>query len=178
MSLTKLVPGVNCGFDEPGFWETLERESRRKITHDHFSDENFKDEYLKSLQSVTVDYNIKQNSIVNGKIKSISEKELVVDINYKDYIYVDIKNTLDLKLIENFKINDSIDVVIVNVQDDLFTIEGSVSELLRRSVEENLKKSSLENIALSGKVINLIPTTYMIELLVDNLKVTTFMPNT
>ena len=43
---------------------------------------------------------IKEGEIIKGEIVSISRKEIIVDINYKDFLYIDNKLS-DLKIIEN-----------------------------------------------------------------------------
>jgi len=101
--------------------------------------------------------------------------EIVVDFGYKDYIYVDTpKGNLDVGLEKG----SQIDVLVTNVQDSPFLIEGSITELIKMNVHNKLKTYYDDKLSLTAKVKELIPAGYILDIYMDNVTIGAFMPNT
>jgi len=174
MSNQTWISGVNCGFIEDDFWEQIERGDRRKIPqYQTFKNKtnNFNQDYLDFLQALDnpdkkLMKEIEVGSIITGVVVGISKKEIVIDVNHKDYVYVDTKSAQDQRIIENIKVGEQIEVLIMQVLDNPYMIRGSVTELLKLSIEGKLKTCFEKNTPLTGKVF------------IDGLTVTAFMPNT
>lgn len=134
-------------------------------------------EFLDALHELPQSPQINVGDIITGKISSISKKEIIIDINYKDSIYVDVK-TPDLKIIQNLGIGDDINVMITLVNDNPFEIKGSITELIKIDVANKLRDFYKDNTALLARVTELIPAGFMLDMEMDNIILTAFMPNT
>ena len=166
-------------FDE-NFWEELEQTHKKtknltnptplNVVHQAIIDHvdcNFKRDFEK----------IEKGFVTSGVIENISKKEISIFINYKDNVYVNNK-VGDLRIIENLKVGDEIDVMITDVIENPYSIQGSITELIRMKVAQKLKDSFKENDVLYAKVIEIIPAGFLLEIAMDNITVTAFMPNT
>lgn len=164
------------------FWENLERIDKKKIPryNSKNSDLGLNEEYLLMLKAIekTLKDNeeIKVGQIVNGVIAKITPKEVVIDFNYKDFIYVEYKAS-DYRIIENLKQGDNIDVMITDIIDNPYQIKGSITELIKLSIASKLKEYYSEAIPLEAKVKELIPAGFMLDIDIDLITITAFMPN-
>lgn len=165
------------------FWANLDNENA-----DHILKWNQKGEYKrvfsKEYQQL-LDYfhdlpeapSVRVGDIVNGKISSITSKEILININYKDSIYVDVKSP-DFKIIQNLKKGDNMDVMITTVSDNPYEIKGSITELIKMDVANKLRSFYTENTALIAHVKELIPAGFMLDIEMSSINITAFMPNT
>lgn len=136
------------------------------------------EEYLKLLTSCTAtNTNIKLGTIIEGRIVSITKKEITVDISYKDNAIVDIKAT-DYDLINHLKVNDNVSIIITELGNKPFTIKGSISDLIKLNVSEKIKDYFNNDTPIDAYVKELIPAGYKIELNIDSVNIEAFMPNT
>jgi RecG-like helicase len=65
--------------------------------------ESFNEEYLKMLMDIKEGpemFDVEVGEVLTGVIESINKKEIIININYKDSVYVDIKKT-DLNIVHN-----------------------------------------------------------------------------
>jgi small subunit ribosomal protein S1 len=169
--------------DNDPIWAELEIEDRRmkKIPKWNNPNLNFNEEYAKLL----VEYNtslekspkIKEGDVVTGIIESISKKEIIININYKDNVYVDNKIS-DLKIVENLKLGDEIEILLTKVSDKPYFIKGSIAELLKLKVSNKLKNSFEHAEILNAKVVEKIAAGFMLDIEMDDITINAFMPNT
>lgn len=120
---------------------------------------------------------ITKGLIVNGKIKSISKREMVVDVDYKDDIFVDHKQS-EFAIISGFNVGDNVDVLIKEIQEKPYVIKGSVIDLLKMKVNNKIVESFNEGGVLTAMVTEVIPAGYMVNLELDKITIPAFMPNT
>lgn len=170
--------------DQAKFWRDLELEERRRKPQKYNSkksDKSLNQEYLDMLISYKNSLSdIKAaapGDVVKGVIEQISKKEIIINFNYKDSIYVENKVS-DLKIIENLKIGDVIDVLITSIEDNPYKIEGSIADLIRLSVATKLKDVYANNSPLQAVVKEMIPAGFMLDIEMDKIVLNAFMPNT
>lgn len=121
---------------------------------------------------------IEENMVVNGEIVKMSKREIVIDANYKDNIFVELKQS-DWEVVKDLKIGDNVDVLIKEIQNEPhFLIKGSITDLVKIQVADKMKDCYKENVPLIGKVEEVISAGYMIQIEMDKIKVKAFMPNT
>lgn len=173
--IKELVEGVNIG-SLPDPFLHLSNNKVRKVK----SSKDINTEYLEMYQQMEKSFinlkEVKQNEVVTGTVHSISNKEILVDFGYKDYIYVDKpkKSTVSTEL----KIGDEIDVLITEVSDKPYIIRGSITELIKQNVHSKMKHYFENDLALISSVKEMIPAGYMMDIHMDNITIEAFMPNT
>lgn len=131
-------------------------------------------DYLHDLPEIP---NIRVGNVINGKIAKIGKRELVIDFNYKDSIYVDV-NSSDLKIIKGLNVDDDIKVLITSINDAPYEIKGSITELIKMDVSNKLRSFYKENLPFDATVKKIIPAGFMLNIEMDNINVDAFMPNT
>jgi len=179
--MQELISGVNVGFGDVSFWTDLER-SREKILKFNpsgnyrrtFTKEN--QQLLNALQNLPVMEDINIGTITKGTIERITKREIIINVNYKDSVFVENK-TADLNVIENLKIGDEIDVIITEINETPYQLKGSITELIKMKVATKLKKSFNDNEPILAKVIEMIPAGFMLDIEMDNITIQAFMPN-
>jgi len=170
------------GIADPNFWINLENESRGILKYNTRGkyDRVFPKEYtefLNALHNLPITPQVNVGDVITGIITSISRKEIVININYKDSIYVDVKSA-DLKIIQNLKPGDEINVMITAINDNPFEIKGSITELIKIDVANKLRSCYKDETALLAHVTELIPAGFMLDIEMNNISITAFMPNT
>lgn len=179
--MTELIEGVNIGkLPDPFPFLTKKDSNILKIkSDDDLSSLN--EDYLRLLDEVikTDDSfrEVKEGEIVTGKIQSISKKEIVIDIGYKDFLYVENKLS-DLKIIKDFNIDDDISVMVTEISDDPFYIKGSVTDIIRLKVSEKLKEHYYNDGFFYAVVKEMKPAGFMLDIEMDDIVVDAFMPTT
>jgi len=176
----ELIEGVNIG-QLPDIFETITNKDKiLKIKGDD-SISSLNDDYkLFAMEMIKRDgmfRDIKEGEIVNGKISSINRKEIIIDIGFKDFLYVDNKLS-DLKIIENLKSGDDIDAVITEINDEPYSIKGSITDIIRLKVSDKLKNHYNDNECLTAIVKEMKPAGFMLDIEMDNIIVNAFMPTT
>lgn len=173
---SKLVEGVNIG-KLPDPFPFLQNENKiLKIKSDAVDlNEEYKRLYSAIEKSILEMREIGKNEIINGKIVKKSEREIVVDFGYKDYIFVEMPKN---DLAKDLEIDDMIDVMITEIQDHPFLIKGSITELIKANVNNKFKKYFFEKLPLTAKIKEMIPAGYMLDIYMDNITMEAFMPNT
>jgi small subunit ribosomal protein S1 len=173
--MSELIEGVNIGkLPDPFPFLTNNKIPKVKGTGD------LSKEYLELYQMMEKSFlslrEISANEVVTGVVTSISEKEIVVDFGYKDYIYVDKpkKSNVSTELV----IGDTIDVLITEIIDNPFLIKGSITELIKQNVHSKMKNYFENQLPLIAAVKALIPAGYMMDIHMDNITIEAFMPNT
>jgi small subunit ribosomal protein S1 len=121
---------------------------------------------------------INEGNVVEGVIKQMSRKEVVIDVNYKDFVYVENTST-DWKFLKNLKIEDKIKVLISKINyKPSFKIIGSISDLIKIDVENQIGNIFKENLPLSAKAISKNSAGFMLKLDIKGIEYDAFMPNT
>lgn len=121
---------------------------------------------------------VEEGLIVTGQIRFMTKREMQIDFNYKDYIYVENKLS-DWATLQSFKEGDVVDVLIKEIQNKpIFMIRGSVMDLLRRNVDTKIRTHFEENTPILAVVNEIIPAGFMLTMEIDKVKVGAFMPNT
>jgi ribosomal protein S1 len=137
-------------------------------------------EYNLSLYEGKNSFNkkVEEGLIVTGQIKFMTKREMQIDFNYKDYIYVENKIS-DWATLQSLKEGDIVDVLIKEIQSKpVYMIKGSVMDLLRRNVDNKIKTFFEENTPIVAVVNEIIPAGFMLTMEIDKVKVGAFMPNT
>jgi ribosomal protein S1 len=174
--MSKLKEGVNIG-NLPDPFPFLNNEHQiLKVKGDEV---NLSEDYQKLYKVMEKTFlemrEVREGEIINGVIVSNDDTEIVVDFGYKDHIYVD---TPSGNLAKGLEVGTQIDVLVTNIQDTPFLIEGSITELIKMNVHNKLKTYYDEKLALTAKVKELIPAGYMLDIYMDNVTIDAFMPNT
>ena len=168
--------------NDPDFWSNLENDNDKILKWNPKGEYNrtFSPEYkqfLDTLHNLPEIPSIEVGDIVEGIISSISRKEIVINVNYKDSIYVDVKAP-DLKIIQNLNKGDNINVMITSVSDNPYEIKGSITELIKMDVANKLRNYYKELIPLKATVKEMIPAGFMLDIEMNQINITAFMPNT
>jgi len=174
---------INMIENDSNFWENLENNEDTILKFNeegdygkrHFSEEEI--QFLETFQNLPTVPEIKVGDIVSGKIQTISDKEIVINVNYKDSVYVEVKSA-DLKLTQNLLQGEDINVMVTSLSEKPFEIKGSITELIKIDVANKLRDNYKNTIALDATVTELIPAGFMLSIEMNNITLTAFMPNT
>jgi ribosomal protein S1 len=120
---------------------------------------------------------VNQGDIVIGTVSQIKEREVIIDIGNKDNVIIDRRGSEE-KICRQLKIGQSIEVLIIEVNDNPFVIKGSVAELVRMNVDKKIKTFYENNVGIEGIVKEIIPAGYLIDIEIDGIIIDAFMPNT
>lgn len=168
--------------NDKNFWKELEQKDSKilkwnaKGEYDRIFTLGEK-EFLKYLHDLPDIPTVSVGQIINGRISNITKREIIIDINYKDSIYINI-NASDYKLIKNLEVDDTIDVIITLINDHPYEITGSITELIKLGVVNKLRQFYKDDLALNATVIELIPAGFVLDIEMDNININAFMPNT
>jgi len=176
----ELIEGVNIG-QLPDIFDTITNKETILKVKGSDSISSLNDDYKRFATEMfkrdDMFRDIKEGEIIGGKISSINRKEIIIDIGYKDFLYVDNKLS-DLKIIENLKPGDSIDAVVTEINDDPYSIKGSITDIIRLKVSDKLKDFYNTEQCLVATVKEMKPAGFMLDIEMDNIIVNAFMPTT
>jgi len=171
----------NNMIDNDEFWDDLENDEHKILKW------NEAGEYkgLSKEQVVTIEiYQNKDNiselkigDVVNGTISLIDKREIVIDVDYKDSVFVDI-NASDTKLTQNLEVGSKLDVMITSTTEKPFEIKGSITELIKIDVANKLRDIYNNNDMIFATVKEIIPAGFMLNIEMSGIDLTAFMPNT
>jgi len=99
-------------------------------------------------------YNPNKGETVEGLVKEITESSIYLDINYREYAVIDIKKERK-QYIENLKINDMIDVLVLNEKKGDNIIKVSYTDNIKKTKVREIKDSINKPIAFESTVISL-----------------------
>lgn len=134
--------------------------------------------FLNKIENLKTDYNdINEGDIVEGNVIGINYKDIIIDINYKDNVYVETK-TIDKDILENITMGSKIKVMISGISEDPFYIKGSMNDLFKMNVSNVVKDFFNDNKYFFATVKKSQPAGYLLDLEVDGQIVDAFMPNT
>ena len=120
---------------------------------------------------------VNKNDIVNGNIVMISDKKVIVDIGYKDNVVISRKGNED-KICKHLNIGNAVNVLITAIDDNPFSIKGSIADLVKINVEQKMKSFFEDNVAIEAIVKEIIPAGFMLDIEIDGILIDAFMPNT
>jgi len=168
--------------DEMMFWQDLENESKKiikwnpegKYNRTFNQDQKQFLDYFDNLPTIP-QVHVGQTMI--GKVSNITEEGIVIDINYKDYIFVDVRKS-EKKIVSNIQIGDDINVMIMEISSNPYMIKGSVMELIKNDVIDKIRSSYVNKTSLSAKINEMIPAGFIMDILMNNITIPAFMPNT
>ena len=169
--------------DNDNFWDELENGEDRILKYQEngdYGDRHFNSEeimFLETFQSMPTVPEIKIGDVVTGTIQKLNTSEIVINVNYKDSVYVEVKPS-DLKLTQNLQNGEDINVMVTSVSENPFEIKGSITELIKIDVANKLRDKYLDKTALDATVTKLIPAGFMLNIEMNNITLTAFMPNT
>jgi len=171
----ELIEGVNIG-NLPDPFPYLNNNKIRKIKSSGDLNEEYRAMYEKMELSLSTTKEVRVNEVVTGTIKSINQKEILIDFGFKDFIYVEKPklNTVITELVTG----EIIDVLITSVSEKPYLIKGSITELIKQNVHNKMKSYYDGNLTLIAEVKSIIPAGYNMNIIMDNVKIEAFMPNT
>jgi small subunit ribosomal protein S1 len=134
--------------------------------------------FLKKLDEKQSDFiEVNEGDIVEGTVVSVDKKEIIIDINFKDNVFVDSKS-IDDQLFESLAPGSPIKVIITQISEEPYFIKGSLNELLKLNISNIVKDHFNDNIHLWATVKESQPAGYFLDLEVEGRIADAFMPNT
>ena len=164
--------------------QTIGNEDLADIFNDvEFSAKGGRNKNTKEYQEMLKLYNLDEvcipenGQVVSAKYVGKSADQYVFGVRgYKDDIRVDDKIG-ESKYLKDINMGDMIDVLITDVNQDVFMIKGSVSSLYESRAHANLKSlKEGESVMVTVKSLN--PAGYDVELTHGGVNLPGFMPNT
>jgi ribosomal protein S1 len=164
--------------------QTIGNEDLADIFNDvEFSAKGGRNKNSKEYQEMLKLYNLDEvcipenGQVVSAKYVGKSADQYVFGVRgYKDDIRIDDKIS-ETKYLKDINMGDMIDVLITDVNQDVFMIKGSVSSLYESRAHANLKAlKEGEPVMVNVKSLN--PAGYDVELTHGGVKLPGFMPNT
>jgi len=116
---------------------------------------------------------------VKGKIVGENSKFILVDINYKDNIYIE-KKGRELDVLKSLELEEDqdIELLITNIDEDTYEIRGSVASILVQNARKTIELGLLEETAFDGFIKEFNPAGYFVQLQIGQTKIDSFMPKT
>jgi ribosomal protein S1 len=167
--------------DDVLLWESLEKQ-KGILKYEEIDNEVLTD-YQKNLlnlfeRKASEMIQIEEGKIVEGTIKYLNRKEVVIDINYKDYVYIE-NDSADWRFVKNLKEGDTIKVLISKIAyKPSYKIIGSISELIRMDVENRMGEFFQEKTPIDAKIVDKNTAGFMLKLDINGIDMDAFMPNT
>lgn len=118
-----------------------------------------------------------KGNIVTAKYIGKTERQFIFNVNgYKDDVRVNDRLS-ESKYLKNMVIGDVVDLLIINVDNNNYSIEGSVASLYESRAHANFKSLD-EGSPVTAIVKGLSPAGYEVELINGCVTLPGFMPNT
>lgn len=163
------------------FYEKLKNENRVFKYKSTDKNSNLTEDYLfflKKIENSKIPYlEIKEGEVIEGTITSINQKEIIIDINFKDSVFVESK-TIDDEMFNNLQVGSPIKVMITEICDNPFYIKGSLNDILKLNISNIVKEHYNEDKFFMATVKESQPAGYYLDLDVEGQIITSFMPNT
>lgn len=152
--------------EDPFFSDLLEDELSKNISR-------------REMEELHKEYDVKNpkaGQVSNCVFLGISCADFTFDGGFKDYIRVEEKPG-EAKYLVNTKIGDSVDILIMNINETNYQINGSIAALY-----ESKARTSLTNLnnqtAVTVNVKDLTPAGYTVDIFYEGVTLPGFMPNT
>ena len=163
--------------DENKFWSDLKLDESKRKNLRTYSLNLFKDKKIEELFNEETIKTPKEEAIIGAQyIGIISGFHSFFVKGLKDNIIVE--NRLnESKYLKNTNIGDTIDVMITEIDEDIFTIRGSIANIYENKAHASLKDLD-ENLIVKVYIKSLNPAGYDVDILHDGVTLPGFMPNT
>lgn len=152
--------------EDPFFNDLLEGEQNNNLSR-------------KEMEELHKIYDVKNpqiGQVSNSVFLGVSCSDFIFDGGFKDYIRVEEKPG-ESKYLVNTKIGDSVDILIMGINETNYQINGSISALY-----ESKARTSLTNLnnqtAVTVNVKDLTPAGYTVDIFYEGVTLPGFMPNT
>lgn len=132
-------------------------------------------ELINSLNDMRINVP-KQGEIYTLTYVGMNKESLMFEGGFKDYVRVDNKPS-ELKYFTSLSAGDEIDLLITNVNERKFSIEGSIAHLYESKAHEAVK-SLREEECILALIKELTPAGFNVDLYHDTIVLPGFMPNT
>lgn len=119
---------------------------------------------------------------IKGTLAGQTTDSFLVDIGYKDYIRIDNRKEeiTALSKIANedgeIEIGTEVDLMISSITETPFLIKGSFSAVQKEILHDRIL-DNLESISFDAYIKSSVPAGYIVELMKDDFKMPSFMPN-
>jgi len=160
------------------FWNQLEIEdSKRKNKKGDLKNLSKENQKLREMYEKFLLQTPVEKSIVKGTYVGVYSNQHCFNVSgFKDYVRVDNRHT-ENKYLKNCQVGDSIEIYIRKVDNNNFSIDGSIAELYETAAHESLK-SLEEDAIVIALVKNINPAGYDLDIVHDGVTFAGFMPNT
>ena len=118
----------------------------------------------------------KQGSVYTLTYVGMNAESLMFDGGFKDYVRVENKPS-ELKYFKSLNEGDMVDLLIHNVNNKRFLIEGSIAQLYESKAHDTIKSLKEED-SILALIKELTPAGFNVELQHDTIILPGFMPNT
>jgi len=132
---------------------------------------------FKLYQGIDLIEQITKNTTVTGKVISITEKQVTIDICSKDNIVIERRGSEE-KICKQLNVGQYVDVLVTDVTDIPYSIKGSLSELVKIKANNTMIESYKSKTSINAFVKEMIAAGYMLEINIDDIRIDAFMPNT
>ena len=158
------------------FFEQLTNEHYRRIspkkykpTPEHQAFQELLDMYELNIPT--------EGELVHSKYMGVVNNQHVFSVNgFKDDVRVESRPDED-KYLKNTNVGDMIDVLVILVDEDNYSIVGSISQIYENRAHLQLKALE-EGLSVDALIKSINPAGYDIEILHDGVTLSAFMPNT
>ncbi len=158
------------------FWDNLEFE-QAKLKNRKMTSKDPDVLNLAKLYENMIIHIPSKNTIVNSKYEGIfSNQHCFSVVGYKDNIRIDDKPS-ESKYLKNTNIGDYIDVLITNIDNKIFLIEGSIANIYENAAHASLKALD-DTVVILATIKSLNPAGYDVEISHNGITLPGFMPNT
>lgn len=159
------------------FWIELSNyELKRKSNGKKILSSPENDIMTQLLSGIKVD-NPEVNEIYTAKYLGVLKDQHVLSVNgFKDNIYIE-NRPLENKYLKNTEIGDEIDVIISEIDEDVYFIKGSISGIYESRAHETLKSLD-DDLVVVAKINSINPAGYDVDIYHEGVTLPGFMPNT
>jgi len=119
---------------------------------------------------------VEQNQIVHATYVGKTNDHLLFEASLKDYIRVENKSA-EAKYLINTNVGDTVDVLILNINNDDFLVKGSIATIYETRAHNTLLALE-EGESVTSVVKSWNPAGYTMEILYEGVTLSGFMPNT
>lgn len=130
---------------------------------------------LALYQSAPIE-NAKAGQTVSVTYIGSNKDHFMFDGGFKDYVRVDNKPN-EAKYLKNTNVGESVEVIVLETDEDNFIIKGSIATIYETRIHETLKNIS-EDEYFVGLIKELTPAGYSVEIYYEGVTLDGFMPNT
>jgi small subunit ribosomal protein S1 len=118
---------------------------------------------------------LKEEAMLTGVVTSISKKEVSIDVAGKDNVYIP-NSMAESKYISNLSLGQTVEVLITNIKQEPFLIEGSISKAVFQKVQADLEEISNSKTVCTVTVQSLENNGYNVSTTIGGNEITLHMP--